>query len=1018
MMGTRQESPTPFQLSSERIDSLLASGESPELLIEYFGEEQYRELRELAKKARGKRKKGPRVLILPGIMGSTIGIKKPLLDDTIWIDPVEIIAGKLTRLSLGKPGRQCTALDVVPLFYTRLKWTLKLHGFDADYHFFDWRQSLDDLGEELAERIEGDSANELFLVAHSMGGLVSRAALVRGVAKVKRLVMLGTPNFGSFVPVQVLRGVYQTVKQVAALDMANSMDDLIRDVFSSFPGLYQLLPSPEKFSGVDLFDPQTWSAFEVKPRDELLSSTPAALAALAPPDARFFLVAGVNQPTIVDLTVDSQGEFIYHTSDSGDGTVPLNFAQMPNVPTWFVNESHGGLPLNKKVIQCVEELLERGTSSVLSTTRTASRGGTRAVRHADLAAEKPFEGRRGDAVHEQERRAIVAELMSPGPGQSASIPPGGPGNVGAGGGDDGASPGGGVSSVEGIGELRSVRISRPARFRVDFVLHKGSITDVPARAYVLGMFANVVPSGAAGEIDGLFGGAIADFVSRRMFSAAMGGVFILPRGIAPLQAESVLFVGMGQMDEFVKNPDASQKFVAENVLRTLSRVGIDDFATVLIGGGSGQQARSTLANMVEGFVSAIRDAGRGERVQRIVLCELDDQRFGEMQSEIYSMSRMDLFEDFDVHIYGHPAADRRARLAATAAVTQFRPQSFLHVSQKTDGEQVVCEATLLTSGGKATAITSEKRFASHDRDRLLVSVGDADFDVAAFGTALGKLAFEDKLLGVLERDELKNQHLVIVHDAESSKLPWETLRSGRQVPAVGAGISRKYRLKGNFSVAKWLETRRVKDKLNILLVINPTGDLPGAAREGEILSRVVKENHDIERFTLTGKEATRERLLKEFNSGKYDIVHYAGHAEFNPDAPERSGILCAGQEILSGVDLTTIGNLPALVFFNACESARLRKAAVASVKLQTSVSFAEAFLRGGVANFVGTYWPVGDDSAEAFAKTFYGGIVQGQAIGDALIDGRRAVQKIKSFDWADYIHYGDPDFRIKERGNV
>ena len=101
------------------------------------------------------------------------------------------------------------------------------------------------------------------------------------------------------------------------------------------------------------------------------------------------------------------------------------------------------------------------------------------------------------------------------------------------------------------------------------------------------------------------------------------------------------------------------------------------------------------------------------------------------------------------------------------------------------------------------------------------------------------------------------------------------------------------------------------------------------------------------------------------------------------------------------------------MFFNACESGRIRNVAKQFKRLEESVSFAEAFLRGGIANFIGTYWPVGDDSAEAFAKTFYGGIVSGQAIGDALIAGRRVVQKIGSYDWADYIHYGDPDFRVK-----
>ena len=54
------------------------------------------------------------------------------------------------------------------------------------------------------------------------------------------------------------------------------------------------------------------------------------------------------------------------------------------------------------------------------------------------------------------------------------------------------------------------------------------------------------------------------------------------------------------------------------------------------------------------------------------------------------------------------------------------------------------------------------------------------------------------------------------------------------------------------------------------------------------------------------------------------MVHYAGHAEFDESHPEHSGIRCYGSQVLSGADLAGLGNLPALVFFNACESGRVR----------------------------------------------------------------------------------------------
>ena len=61
--------------------------------------------------------------------------------------------------------------------------------------------------------------------------------------------MLGTPNFGPFVPVQALSGSHSLVKAIAALDVTNSQEDLINKVFNTFPGLYQMRPHPTNFPG-------------------------------------------------------------------------------------------------------------------------------------------------------------------------------------------------------------------------------------------------------------------------------------------------------------------------------------------------------------------------------------------------------------------------------------------------------------------------------------------------------------------------------------------------------------------------------------------------------------------------------------------------------------------------------------------------------------------------------------------------------------------------------------------------
>ena len=78
--------------------------------------------------------------------------------------------------------------------------------------------------------MRADLASEVFIVAHSTGGLLARAAVSAGMDKLKRLVMLGTPNFGSFATAMVFRGVYPFLNKVAALDFRHSAAELAATV--------------------------------------------------------------------------------------------------------------------------------------------------------------------------------------------------------------------------------------------------------------------------------------------------------------------------------------------------------------------------------------------------------------------------------------------------------------------------------------------------------------------------------------------------------------------------------------------------------------------------------------------------------------------------------------------------------------------------------------------------------------------------------------------------------------------
>jgi pimeloyl-ACP methyl ester carboxylesterase len=158
------------------------------------------------------------VVLVPGIMGSQLGLRRPspLPHDVLWVDPIDIQLGRLAYLRL--PARApIVSLGVVLFSHLRLKLYLRAQGFAVEFHDYDWRLPVAQLGAALAQRLRAAVGARVALVAHSMGGLLARIALgLPGTGLVERVVLLGTPNCGSFAAVQALRGTYAVVRKVGA----------------------------------------------------------------------------------------------------------------------------------------------------------------------------------------------------------------------------------------------------------------------------------------------------------------------------------------------------------------------------------------------------------------------------------------------------------------------------------------------------------------------------------------------------------------------------------------------------------------------------------------------------------------------------------------------------------------------------------------------------------------------------------------------------------------------------------
>jgi len=288
---------------TEELERALERGTHRRELRAYLGAAQYDQLCTLARAAARARPRAglPKVYVLPGIMGSQLGRPRARARpvDLLWLDPSDVVHGRLAQLRWGARGALQT-LGAIPYSYLPLKLRLRAAGFEVVLYDYDWRDDLRAQGAALAARLRVDSARELALIGHSMGGLLARAAMAHASERITRLIGLGTPHHGAMAAVQALRATYPIVCRLAAIDTRHDAEALCREVFHSFASIYQLLPT--QAGTLDLLDPRCWPGRGVQPDAAQLLAARGFRACLATPDERYVSIIGTGQRTVTGLT--------------------------------------------------------------------------------------------------------------------------------------------------------------------------------------------------------------------------------------------------------------------------------------------------------------------------------------------------------------------------------------------------------------------------------------------------------------------------------------------------------------------------------------------------------------------------------------------------------------------------------------------------------------------------------------------------------------------------------------------
>jgi CHAT domain-containing protein len=279
----------------------------------------------------------------------------------------------------------------------------------------------------------------------------------------------------------------------------------------------------------------------------------------------------------------------------------------------------------------------------------------------------------------------------------------------------------------------------------------------------------------------------------------------------------------------------------------------------------------------------------------------------------------------------------------------------------------------------------------------------------------------DTLLTRPVKDTLKHagaRDLILLLDEELISVPWELMHDGKEFLCLSFNLGRLVRSKEPLHPVRY---RSVESRLRMLVLADPTNDLKSAYSEGLFIKN--RFGGETDEVTIDFKSTSIDTLYVKKYLRDYDIVHFAGHCEYEAVQRRGSGwVLSDGR--FTAQDIMSLGeslSLPALVFSNSCHSANPGEASLEADYQEKTYSLASAFLFAGVRHYIGAIFKIEDQASALFAREFYLRLMRGKALGESLRSAR--LELIRQFGasrlaWASYLLYGDPHctlFQSKEK---
>ncbi len=279
----------------------------------------------------------------------------------------------------------------------------------------------------------------------------------------------------------------------------------------------------------------------------------------------------------------------------------------------------------------------------------------------------------------------------------------------------------------------------------------------------------------------------------------------------------------------------------------------------------------------------------------------------------------------------------------------------------------------------------------------------------------GRLLF-DELLPHNIKNELSTtgaDYLILNLDEHLVHIPWELLCNGEEFLcqrfSMGRLVGAQVRHQAQQKIVNSRHRDLAKKPLEMLILTDPGGDLSNADSEGiQIFQNTRLMNQKkMTIYPSLDAEITPDQI--KYKIKKYDIVHFAGHADYDSENPGKSGWRLADGNFSADDIYKMAGGsaMPALVFSNACQSARTEEWKSGE---DNSFGLANTFLLAGVRHYLGTSWEIMDEPSSRFAVKFYNHLFSGKTIGESVKEARLSLMDdgYDSVGWASYILYGAP----------